>query len=232
MNQRSDDYPTMIIPKGTEIKVNAQGKLSIKTPGNLILQNSGSYDHIASERGSVKVEPGVNVEAIEVSAADTCLIQGSLSAWRVRAKRLCLEEQAQAFIMLQESQEMDLAKTARLVGNFGSDKEIFLFLGRFAPQLKGLPAGLDVMESVPRLSEGPAPEPSRQPAQMALVLLEREFGARTYDPDSQQAIKEIIGAVKGGDPNRWRTILDLFSGQIKDPSPDLQKAFSLLREGR
>jgi hypothetical protein len=231
MSQRTDEFPTMIIPKGTEIKVNEKGQLSIKTPGNLVIQNSGNYSLISSERGSVKVEPGVNVEAIEVSAADTCLVQGNLSAWRLRSKKLCLEDRAQAFIMLQEAQELELAKSARLVGNFSSDKEIYLMLGKFAPQLKGLPTGMEVIDSAQKLPEAaPPPSPSRQPLQMALVLLEREFALKTYDPDSLQAIKEIIDGLKSRDPNRLRQIFTLFSAMIREPSPDIQKAFALIRE--
>jgi hypothetical protein len=40
------NYPTMIIPNGTEITVNERGQLSIRTPGNLVIQNSGVYSMI------------------------------------------------------------------------------------------------------------------------------------------------------------------------------------------
>ena len=40
------NFPTMIIPRGTEIRVNTHGQLSIKTPGNLVIQNSGVYSEI------------------------------------------------------------------------------------------------------------------------------------------------------------------------------------------
>jgi hypothetical protein len=36
--------PTMIIPKGTQIEVDQHGQLSIRTPGNLVIQNSGIYE--------------------------------------------------------------------------------------------------------------------------------------------------------------------------------------------
>ncbi len=50
MSAASDqaNFPTMIIPRGTEIRVNATGQLSIKTPGNLVIQNSGNYSEIES----------------------------------------------------------------------------------------------------------------------------------------------------------------------------------------
>jgi hypothetical protein len=229
MSQRPEEFPTMIIPKGTEIKVNDKGQLSIRTPGNLVIQNSGNYSVLSSERGSIKVEPNVHVEAVEVSAADTCLVQGHLTAWRVKARRLLLEEKAQAFVMLQEAQDLELAKSARLVGNFASDKEIFLMLGKFSPQLKTLPSAVDVMDDRPRLEERAAPPPA-QPLQMAQVILEREFGLQTYDPDSLQALREIIACLKAGDRAKLRQIFPIFSSQVREPSADALKAFGIIRE--
>ena len=231
MSQRPDEFPTMIIPKGTEIKVNEKGQLSIRTPGNLVIQNSGNYSVLSSEKGSIKVEPNVHVEAVEVSAADTCLVQGHLTAWRVRARKLLLEDRAQAFVMLQEAQDLELAKSARLVGNFASDKEIFLMLGKFSPQLKTLPAGVDVMDEHPKLEERSAPPPAApQPLQMAQVILEREYGLQTYDPDSLQALREIIACLKAGDRAKLRQIFPIFSSQVREPSADALKAFGIIRE--
>ncbi len=231
MSQRTEEFPTMIIPKGTEIKVNDKGQLSIRTPGNLVIQNSGNYSVLSSERGSIKVEPNVHVEAVEVSAADTCLVQGHLTAWRVKANKLLLEDHSQAFIMLQESADLELAKTARLVGNFASDKEIFLLMGKFASQLKTLPAGVDIMEERPKLENRPAaPAPSPHPMQMALVILEREYGLQTYDPDSLQALHEIIAALRAGDRAKLRQIFPIFSSQVREPSSDALKAFGIIRE--
>ena len=65
----SKNFPTMIIPHGTEVSVNEQGQLSIKTPGNLVIQNSGVYSVIESGAGSVRIDPNVQVEAISVEAA-------------------------------------------------------------------------------------------------------------------------------------------------------------------
>jgi hypothetical protein len=57
------NFPTMIIQKGTEIRINAQGQLSIKTPGNLVIQNSGTYAELESTNGSIRIDDNVNVEA-------------------------------------------------------------------------------------------------------------------------------------------------------------------------
>ncbi len=136
------NFPTMIIPNGTDISVNEQGQLSIRTPGNLVIQNSGVYSVIESSSGSVRIDPEVRVEAVSVQAADSCFVAGELTAWRVRASRITLEKGAQANIMLQESDTLELDRTARLVGNFASEKELYLMLGRFSRQLRDLPEGL------------------------------------------------------------------------------------------
>jgi hypothetical protein len=140
-NERS--FPTMIIPRGTEIAVNDQGLLSIRTPGNLVIQNPGTYSMIECGNGSVRIDPNVKVEAVTIQAADTCLIAGTLTAWRVKAKKIILEKGAQAFIMLQESDALELDRSARLVGNFASEDELYLMLGRFRRQLRELPAAVD-----------------------------------------------------------------------------------------
>ncbi|HVS03286.1 MAG TPA: hypothetical protein VMT16_11000, partial [Thermoanaerobaculia bacterium] len=75
--------PTMIIPGGTQIQVDAHGQLSIRTPGNLVIQNSGAYAVLESVSGSIRIEPQVSVEAVTVRCAETCFVQGSLTAWRV-----------------------------------------------------------------------------------------------------------------------------------------------------
>ncbi len=140
-NERS--FPTMIIPRGTEITVNDQGLLSIRTPGNLVIQNPGNYSMIECGNGSVRIDPNIKVEAVTIQAADTCLIAGTLTAWRVKAKKIILEKGAQAFIMLQESDALELDRSARLVGNFASEDELYLMLGRFRRQLRELPAAVD-----------------------------------------------------------------------------------------
>ena len=117
------NFPTMIIPRGTEIRVNHHGQLSIKTPGNLVIQNSGTYSELESTNGSIRIEENVTVEAVSIRAAQSCFIQGTVTAWKVRARRITLEEKAKAFIMLQESEALELSKTSRLVGNFAGTDE-------------------------------------------------------------------------------------------------------------
>lgn len=129
----------MIIPPGTQIAVDAHGQLSIRTPGNLVLQNSGSYATLESVHGSIRIEHGVEIEAATVRCAEDCFVQGSLTAWKVIAHTLHLDDTAQAHIVLQETERMDVGRGARLVGNFASEDELFTLFGRFADQVRSLP---------------------------------------------------------------------------------------------
>jgi hypothetical protein len=133
------EAPTMIIPQGADIQVDVHGQLSISTPGNLVIQNSGNYRKLESLNGSIRIEPMAEVEAVDVRCASTCYVEGTLTAWRVEAEAIHLEDSAQANIVLQETRRLDIGKDARLVGNFANEKELFLLLSRFARQLRSLP---------------------------------------------------------------------------------------------
>jgi hypothetical protein len=133
--------PTMIIPSGTQVQVDAHGQLSIRTPGNLVIQNSGAYGVLESVSGSIRIEPQVEVEAVTVRCAETCYVQGSLTAWRVVAKSLHLDGSAQAYVLMQETEHLEVSRTARLVGNFRSEKELFVLFSRYARQMRALPFG-------------------------------------------------------------------------------------------
>src|SRR5260370_30353188 len=102
------NFPTMIIPRGTEIRVNQHGQLSIKTPGNLVIQNSGLYSELESTNGSIRIEENVTVEAVSIRAAQACFIQGTVTAWEVRAKSISPGDKARAVIMLQETEALEL----------------------------------------------------------------------------------------------------------------------------
>ena len=131
--------PTMIVPPGTQIQVDAQGQISIRTPGNLVLQNSGAYATLESVSGSIRIEPSVHVEAVTVRCADTCLVQGSLTAWRVVARLLHVDGEAEAHVVMQETEKLEVGRNARLVGNFRSEKELFELFSRFAGNVRALP---------------------------------------------------------------------------------------------
>lgn len=194
---KNEVAPTMIIPSGTEIQIDVHGQLSVRTPGNLVIQNSGHYGEIESVNGSIRIEAGAEVEAVAVRCAETCYVQGSLTSWKVQAKSIQLEEQAQARVVLQETDHVEIGKNAKLVGNFDSEKELFLLFSRFARQLRSmpfyfertggdplrideaaagqLPASAAQSESRPSQSPGPprktAPSPTQPPVPPAAASL-------------------------------------------------------------
>lgn len=238
------NFPTMIIPRGTEIRVNAHGQLSIKTPGNLVIQNSGVYSEIESTNGSIRIEENVNVEAVSIRAGQACFIQGTLTAWKVHAKRISLEDRARAFIMLQESEHLELAKSARLVGNFASEKELFFMMGKFSPQLKELPGAVDVstpsagareIPDRPTTARIPAMTVPSQPVSIpedelraAQVLLEREVTRPDLTGPEVDALREVLFGLRERNLQRvgliWR---DAFA-EVRVRSDNLREAYEHL----
>lgn len=235
----SKNFPTMIIPQGTEVAVNEQGQLSIRTPGNLVIQNSGVYSVIESGSGSVRIDPDVQVEAVSVEAADSCFVAGELTAWRVHADKIILEKGAQANIMLQESQTLELDRNARLVGNFASEKELYLMLGRFSRQLRDLPEGLfagERRESLPK-SGRTLPPPSgfadvdkqqkEETLALVKVIVERELAGKVGE-SCQQALEELLGLVRSGNTKALGENYSNLISTIAKPSSDLKKAKLML----
>lgn len=240
------NFPTMIIPRGTEIKVNAHGQLSIKTPGNLVIQNSGLYSEIESTNGSIRIEENVTVEAVSIRAGQACFIQGTLTAWKVHAKRIALEDRARAFIMLQESEHLELAKSARLVGNFANEKELFFMMGKFSPQLKELPGAVDMGGTQPGLHReigADRPTTMKIPAmtaptaaddehlRVAQSLLEREVARPDLTGPEADALREVLFGLRERNLQRvaliWR---DAFA-EVKSRSENLRQAYEHLEQG-
>jgi hypothetical protein len=232
------NFPTMIIPRGTEIRLNNQGQLSIKTPGNLVIQNSGNYSELESTNGSIRIEENVNVEAISVRAGQACYIQGTLTAWRVNAKKISLEDRARANIMLQESETLELSKSSRLVGNFANEKEIYLLLGKFTQQLKQLPSTMDVNQPevigdrtnphgslpvAPR-AETELPEPLRQ----AVAIIDHEIRRADLDPRTGEILREIAFSIRERDLQRTSIIYREAFGEIASPSDNVRSAYHLI----
>jgi len=230
------NFPTMIIPRGTEIRVNHHGQLSIKTPGNLVIQNSGNYSDIESTNGSIRIEENVTVEAVNIRAGQACFIQGTLTAWKVHAKRITLEDRARAFIMLQESEQLELSRSARLVGNFANEKELFFMMGKFSPQLKELPGSVEVHSPQQQIDSSvtgriPAMNPetvATEHLRAAQSLLEREIGRTDLAPAEAEALREVLYALRERNLARVGSIYrDAFS-ELSAPSATLKQAFEHL----
>ncbi len=236
---QSGNFPTMIIPRGTEIRVNNHGQLSIKTPGNLVIQNSGLYSELESTNGSIRIEENVTVEAVSIRAAQACFIQGTVTAWRVHAKRIALEDRAKAFIMLQESEQLELAKSARLVGNFANEKELYLMMGKFTPQLKELPAAMDM--SAPNAISSPhrpfappiaapnaASTSTAEHLRAAQTILEREVTRTDLSAQEAEALREVLFGIREHNIQRIASIYrDAFS-ELRNPTEALRQAYDHL----
>ena len=249
----SSKTPTMIIPLGTEIQSDAHGQLNIRTPGNLVIETSGHYGILESLNGSIRIEPDADVEAVQVRCAEACYVQGSLTAWKVSAHSLQLENQAKASIVLQDTKELSIGKGAQLVGNFSSEKELFVLFSRFAGQLKALPLFARRGVEVPELTEGDETEsvatpPIREvdeitiepveslgmeselpdPLFFALILLEREFARSAYGPTSQRVIEELIKLLQEKDLEALGLTYRTLCSRIVEPGDDVQRAFDLM----
>lgn len=251
-SEAPDAAATMIIPRGTEIEVDAHGQLSVRAPGNLVIQNSGSYGTLESQAGSIRIDQGVEVEAVSVECAGDCFVQGSLTAWKVTARTLQLEESARANVVLQETERLEIGRDARLVGNFDSEKELFLLFSRFAREFRSMPFFFDRDEGdgettrpprrlgrgkraarggdgAPSAAAGtPSPSDLPEPLFFALVLLERDAERDEYGHTSQRVLTEIVNLLREGDLETleltWRTLL----GRIVDPREDVQRAGELI----
>lgn len=251
MSNKVDSAPTMIIPSGTEIQIDSQGQLSIRTPGNLVIQNSGHYGEIESTGGSIRIEANAEVEAVSVRCADTCYVQGSLTAWKVKARALHLEDNARARIVLQETQAIEIGKSSHLVGNFASEKELFLLFSRFAHQLRSLPFYFDRKDN---RQFGPLPEAvelprtPREPAVaealssqlletgqelpdelfFALVLLEREAQNDGYGTGSVRVLDELVKLLKSRDLEALQHTHRTLFGRIAEPGAGVLRAAELI----
>jgi hypothetical protein len=220
----SSNFPTMIIPRGTEIKLNHHGQLSIKTPGNLVIQNSGNYSEIESTNGSIRIEENVTVEAVSVKAGQACFIQGTLTAWKVHAKRITLEDRAKAFIMLQESEQLELSRSARLVGNFNNEKELYVMMGKFTPQLKELPGSVDLSSPAP-LAEPRKPSiPAADHLRAAQSLLEQEVSRTDLPPQEAEAIREVLYGLRERNMTRVNLVYRDAFRELKSPSLNIRQA--------
>ena len=253
---KNETSPTMIIPSGTEIQIDVHGQLSVRTPGNLVIQNSGHYGEIESVGGSIRIEANAEVEAVSVRCADTCYVQGSLTSWKVKAKTIHLEEQAQARIVLQETEGLEIGKNAQLVGNFSSEKELFLLFSRFAQQLRSLPFYFDRGKDAPaQLNIPPQPEVAppdldASPAHVevsalssrvleagrelpdqlffALVLLEREAKNESYGTTSLRVVEELVKLLKERDIDTLRHTRRTLFERIVEPGEDIRRAQEMI----
>jgi hypothetical protein len=232
--------PTLVIPEGTRIEVDASGQLSIHAPGNLVVQSSGRYGTLESIAGSIRIDRGTEVEAVEVRCAETCYVQGSLTAWRVVGRTLHLDDTARAHVVLQETSRLEVGSDARLIGNFPSEGELFSLFARFAHQVRALPFALERRTSRPGLKEAePLPPPGQglpplaelpEPLLFALVLVERELEMKIHGPVAERALGEVLKLLTGHDLETLRQTYRLLFSRVPEPRADVQRARELIEE--
>jgi hypothetical protein len=241
--------PTMIIPRGLRIEITPEGELSIHAPGNLVVQNSGKYGVLESLGGSIRIDRGVEVEAVTVRCPETCYVQGFLTAWKVNARSLHLEESARAHVVLQETERLEIGRDARLVGNFSSEKELVGLFSRFAHQVRALPFLFERRPEPPGLPEArlpeekivrgaqfppPPPEPSPaelpEPLLFALLLLERETERRIHPGASQRAVDELVKLLHEQDLETLGLTYKTLFGRVAEPREDIQRARELIHQ--
>ena len=242
--------PTLIIPRGLRIEIDPEGQLSIHAPGNLVVQNSGKYGVLESLGGSIRIDRGVEVEAVTVRCAETCYVQGFLTAWKVSARALHLEESARAHVVLQETERLEIGRDARLVGNFSSERELVGLFSRFAHQVRSLPflfdrrpapGGAARGAASPRRRWSPAPSSRRRPPEpspaelpepllFALLLLEREAERRIHPAASQRAIDEMVKLLQEQDLETLELTYKTLFKRVAEPREDAQRAHELVRQ--
>jgi len=230
------EAPTLVIPQGTRIEVDSSGQLSIFAPGNLVIQSSGRYGTLESASGSVRIDRGVEVEAVQVRCPETCFVQGSLTAWKVSARVLHLDDTARAHVVLQETSRLEVGSDARLVGNFASEGEIFHLFSRFAHQVRTLP--FTPGRRRPELKEAETPEGGSapplaelpEPLLFALVLIERELEMKLHGPVAERALGEILKLLQEQDLETLRHTYRLLFNRVPEPREDAQRARELIAE--
>jgi hypothetical protein len=167
-----------------------------------------------------------------VKAGQACFIQGTLTAWKVHAKKITLEDRAKAFIMLQESEHLELSRSARLVGNFANEKELYLMMGKFTPQLKELPGSVDMGSPTP-LAEGrttqiPAARVEEDHLRAAQTLLEREVSRPDMNPQEAEAVREVLYGLRERNLPRVNLVFRDAFRELRAPSEGLRRAFNHL----
>jgi len=171
---------------------------------------------------------------VSVKGGQVCYIQGTLTAWKVRAKRITLEDRAKAFIMVQESELLELSKSARLVGNFANEKELYLMMGKFTAQLRELPGAVDMHSHAPLAETRP---PQISPAQAAAdpehlraaqSILEREVARPDLGPAEAEAVREVLYGLRERNLPRVASIYRDAFGELRAPSEQMRKAYEHL----
>ena len=146
--------------------------------------------------------------------------------------------------MVQESEHLELAKTARLVGNFANEKELYLMMGKFTPQLRGLPGAVDMASSAlpepPRPTSqiapavgdqtNPNPNPTADPDHLraAQSLLEKEVARPDLPHADAEAVREVLYGLRERNLPRVASVFREAFRELRTPSEAIRKAYDHL----
>jgi hypothetical protein len=157
--------------------------------------------------------------------------------------------------MLQESESLELDRNARLVGNFSSEKELYLMLGRFSRELRDLPNGIfagdEAGARIPaRMTEvGAAAAPSEEPfvapdgegeptpqrrqeqsevISLVRVILEREIGRAGPEGSGREALERLLELIRSNDLEKLGEEYRYLISQVEAPTEELERAREIL----
>ena len=202
--------PTMIVPPGTQIQVDPQGQVSIRTPGNLVLQNSGAYATLSRcrlyphrARGARRGGDGALRRDLPGAGLAHRLAGGGAHPPRRQRRRGARGDA--------ETEKLEVGRNGRLVGNFRSEKELFALFSRFAGNVRALP---------PLTGEAPA-APLTVDAEVQPFVLDEDLdddddaptGAAAADGEGAAA-----GGARGAPPAELPDALSLALLLLEQPS--------------
>lgn len=224
--------PTMIVPAGAAIERDDRGRLCVRAPGNLVLQGSGSYGQLESVGGSIRIEPGVRIEAAEVRCAGVCSVAGTLLAWKIVARELHVEGGGEASFVLRDTHTLRVDPPGRIVGNFASEAELMGLFSRFASEVRALPRGLaernplplDVgrTEPAPRADGSGSWRDDELPVGAVMSLIE----AASHEAKGPRAriLSQITKLLEGGELDTLRSTWRVLFERLEPLDPVLAQA--------
>jgi hypothetical protein len=144
--------------------------------------------------------------------------------------------------MLQESEHLELSKSARLVGNFANEKELFFMMGKFSPQLKELPGAVDMSGGSTReISAEQRPTTMRVAAvttpasavederlRAAQTALEREVARPELAGAEADALREVLFGLRERNVTRVSNIWREAFAEVRAPSENVRAAYDQL----
>jgi hypothetical protein len=154
--------------------------------------------------------------------------------------------------MLQESESLDLDRNARLVGNFASEKELYLMLGRFSRELRDLPTGVFANDdAAARIAPGqeandgetdrpavqteakPEPSPTRRQEEsevisLVRVILEREIARVGPAGAGKEPLEKLLDLIRTKNREQLRESYRYLISQVESPTEELERAREIL----